>query len=310
MAGLTLILMRYAIIAPILSVYEMNLQLEFSAFLAYVVATMLLAASGYAINDYYDRNLDLINRKADDVVVGNKIPAQRVLLIYRILNLVALILAAYAAYKSGIWLLFFCFPVMIGLLYYYTTTYKKQLLTGNIIVSIATALVPVAVYLFEMPPVINHYRNYIISGAINTGVISGWIFGFAIFAFLSGLAREIIKDMEDFEGDKFAGRDTVPIVWGLKWAKGITISLLSMVFLGIVLIFVFYFSSSGKPDFITLSYFTAFLLIPLGYEIFQLVKSKTVADYKFCGDLLKLIMLAGVLYAPIVWYIIQKTFES
>lgn len=219
MVGLTMVLMRYFIVAPMLAVYNMELKLAFPAFLSYVLATMLVAAAGYAINDYYDRNLDMVNRKPEDVIAGEKIPVKHVLGLYRILNIVALLLAAYASYKTGILMLVACYPVMIGLLYFYTTTYKRQLLLGTVIVSLATALVPVAVYLYEMPPVMGHYKYYIISGPINLGVIGGWISGFAVFAFLSGLAREIIKDMEDFEGDRFAGRNTIPIVWGMKTAK-------------------------------------------------------------------------------------------
>ncbi len=309
MIGLTLILMRYTIVAPMLAVYSMELKLPFTAFLSYVLATMLVAAAGYAINDYYDRNLDLINRDKDDIIVGEKVPAPKVLLLYRLFNIAALILAGYASYKSGVFLLVICYPIMIGLLYFYTTTYKKQLLIGNLIVSVATALVPVAVYLYEIPPVLSHYKYYILSSPINLNVIGGWIIAFSAFAFLSGLSREIIKDMEDFEGDRFAGRNTVPIVWGMRWAKIIAMMLLVLIVIGIALLYYFFFFSSGISDFISLVYFSAFLIIPLIYNLYQLYISKSVADYKFCGDLLKIIMLAGIFYAPVVWYILHKTFE-
>jgi 4-hydroxybenzoate polyprenyltransferase len=309
MVGLTLALMRYCIVAPMLSVYSMELKLPFIAFLCYVFATMVVAAAGYAINDYYDRNLDLINRNNNDVIVGEKIPAEKVLWLYKVLNIVALVLAAYASYKAGIFLLVICYPIMIGLLYFYTTTYKKQLLIGNIIVSLAMALVPVAVFLFEIPPVLSHYKYYIISASINLNVIGGWILGFSAFAFLSGLAREIIKDMEDFEGDRFAGRNTVPIIWGVRWAKIISMLLLFLIIIGLALLYYIFFFSAGISDFISLVYFSVFLVVPLLYNLYQLNKSKTVEDYKFCGDLLKIIMLAGIFYAPVVWYILHKTFE-
>lgn len=307
MVGLTLFLMRYAIIAPILSVYSMELKLPFLAFLAYTLATMLVAAAGYAINDYYDKDLDLINRKKDNVIVGEKIPLQKVLWLYRGLNILAIILAAYASLKSGIFMLVVCYPIMIGLLYFYTTTYKKQFLIGNIIVSVASALVPGAAYLYEMPPVIRHYKYYIISGTLNMEVILGWILGFSIFAFLSSLAREIVKDMEDFEGDSLGGRNTVPIVWGIESARKISVSLISIIIAGIVFVYIAYFTNGG-PDFITLSYFTAFLIIPFEVNIYHIWNAKEANDYKFCGDLLKIIMLMGILYAFVVWYMIHKNF--
>lgn len=309
MVGLTLILMRYAIIAPILSIYEMELKLPLIAFLAYTLATMLVAATGYAINDYFDRNLDLINRNLADVVVEQKIPAQKVLSIYWILNVVAILLAGFASFKSGKLMVVICYPVIIGWLYFYSTTYKKQLLVGNIIVSISTALVPFMVYLFEMPPVLTHYKFYIISGAINLKVVFAWISGFSVFAFFSTLAREIIKDMEDFEGDRFYGRHTIAIAWGISWAKGIAMALIAIMVLGLAFIYYLFFALAGQTDFITLVYFSAFIIIPLAYNLYQLFGAKTAADYKFCGDVLKLIMLTGILYAPVVWYIIYKTFE-
>lgn len=308
MVGLTMVLMRYAIIAPMISVYSMELKLPFIAFLSYVFATMLVAAAGYAINDYYDQNLDIINRGSENVIVGKKIKPEKVLWFYRILNILALVLAGYASWASGVLLLLICYLVMIGLLYFYSTTYKKQLLVGNIIVSLATALVPVTVFLYEIPPVMAHYKYYIISAPINLNVIGGWIMGFSVFAFLSGVSREIVKDMEDFEGDRFAGRNTVPIVWGIHWAKGISIFLLFVIIGGIAVLYYLFFMAGGQYDFISLFYFLVFLIIPLFYNIYQLYIAKTVSDYKFCGDLLKIIMLAGILYSPVVWYIIYKTF--
>jgi 4-hydroxybenzoate polyprenyltransferase len=306
--GLTQILMRYAIIAPILLVFSMELKLSFVAFISYVLATMLIAAAGYAINDYYDHDLDLINRDKDDVVVGSQFAPAVVLWVYRILNAIALILAAFASYKSGISGMVFCFVIIIGLLYFYTTTYKKQLFIGNLIVALVTAMVPLVAYVLEMSPVLSHYKVYIISGHLQIIVITMWILGFSVFAFLTALTRELIKDMEDFEGDRIVGRNTLPIAFGINSTRWISISLLFLILIGLVVLYFLFFVNEGIPDFITLVYFTAFLIVPISYNIYHLIKAKDVKDYKFCGDLLKLIMLLGVLYAVVVRFIIHKTF--
>lgn len=308
MIGLTQVLVRYAIVAPILSVYSMELRLPILAFISYVVATMFTAAAGYVFNDYYDRDLDLINRNKEDIVVGEQITPAMTLTLYRILNGIALVLATFASYKSGITGLVFCYIVIIGLLYFYTTTYKKQLLTGNLIVALVTALVPFVVYLFEMPPVYNHYKIYIISAALRLNVISLWVLGFSVFAFISALAREIIKDMEDYEGDRIVGRNTLPIVMGMTTALWTSIVLLGIIVIGIIVLYFLFFVNGGVPDFITLVYFLTFLIIPVCYNIYHLLRAKEVSDYKFCGDLLKLIMLMGILYTIVVRYIIHKTF--
>jgi hypothetical protein len=94
----------------------------------------------------------------------------------------------------------------------------------------------------------------------------------------------------------------------MAWSKGISIALLILVAVGLALIYFLFFTSGGNLDFITLVYFSAFLIVPLAYNVYQLYRSDSTSDYKFSGDLLKWIMLAGILYAPVVWYIIHRTF--
>lgn len=308
MIGFFQVLMRYLIIAPILAVYGLELQLPFPAFLSYVLATMFVAAAGYAVNDYYDVELDKVNRKEGNIIVGNQIQPKKVLWLYRIFNILCLAFAAYSVFVQGIWVLFFCYLFMIGVLYFYTTTYKRQLLLGNLIVAVAAALVPVSVYLFEMPPVIRHYKDFLVAVNLNLHVVMIWIAGFALFAFITTLAREIIKDLEDFEGDRSMGRNTLPVALGVKTAKGVAVSLLAIVILLLGVAYYLFFINNKQPDFVTLVYFFAFLGVPLGYDILHLSKAQTVEEYKFCGDLLKGIMLLGMLYSCIVWFIIHKTF--
>jgi hypothetical protein len=84
--------------------------------------------------------------------------------------------------------------------------------------------------------------------------------------------------------------------------------LLFISIISIVLTFLAFFTFDGKPDFITLSYFTAFLIVPLAVNIYHVWKAKNAADYKFSGDLLKIIMLLGILFSLVVWYIVNNKF--
>ena len=117
------------------------------------------------------------------------------------------------------------FLVVSGLLYFYSASYKRQFLIGNIIVAILTAMVPLLVVIYEWPAL---YRYYTVNAVTlpEFNFIFYWVGGFALFAFLTTLTREIIKDIEDFEGDIAYGRNTVPVVIGILSAKIVSVSLM------------------------------------------------------------------------------------
>jgi 4-hydroxybenzoate polyprenyltransferase len=127
-----------------------------------------------------------------------------------------------------------------------------------------------------------------------------WIGGFALFAFLTTLAREIIKDIEDFEGDLAYGRNTIPVVTGVTASKIIATSLILITIA--LLYFVWFFYINDK---ITLIYLSAAIVLPLLYVIFQLVISKTRRQLHSASRVMKLMMLAGILYSVVVEIIIK-----
>ena len=175
-------------------------------------------------------------------------------------------------------------------------------LIGNIIVAILTALVPLMTVLYEIPPLNAKYTEVLLRIGENFYDVFFWVLGFSVFAFITTLNREIIKDAEDFEGDNAYGSRSLPVVAGLKTTKTVTIS---VSFIIIILIIFSYFKYVFIPeviDYISMIYIFVLLIIPNLYLVYKIYKAKEKKDWKSAGNLSKLIMLFGVLYALVVWY--------
>ena len=299
-----MVLMRYAILAPILS--KMNISLYASAgnsshmclqsswfdFFMLVTATVLITAGGYVINDYFDIKTDLINR--GKVIVGSKISRRKAMMWHNILNIVGVAAGLYVSIKAGYIWMGGLFLVVSGLLYFYSASYKRQFLIGNLLVALLTAMVPMLVVVFEAPVLYQYY-------AINAlkipdiSIIFFWVGGFAIFAFLTTLSREIIKDIEDFEGDVAYGRNTIPVVIGILTSKIVSISLIIITLVLLYLVWYFFLN-----DLITLLYISIAVALPMMYIILQVIISQSRKQLHSASRMMKIVMLSGILYSVVV----------
>jgi 4-hydroxybenzoate polyprenyltransferase len=179
---------------------------------------------------------------------------------------------------------------------------------GNLIVSVFTAIVPFLVVIFEVPLLNNAYREVLIANDMNFNVILGWVGGFAFFAFLSTLIREIIKDIEDFEGDAAYGRNTLPVVLGIRITKIIVAILILITLTALILVYLKFliYDPAGKLDYLSLTWFVAALAIPYLYLLYRIIGARSKQDCHRCSNLTKTIMLAGILYSFIVYFIIHQ----
>jgi 4-hydroxybenzoate polyprenyltransferase len=298
-------LIRYCVIDSLLfyvtdSYYQkIYLQLSHGTFFLLTLSTALIAAGGYIINDYFDLKTDKINRP-DKVVLDRVIKRRWAMVIHIAFNALGILLGVYVAWKAGNIKLGLIHVISAGLLWYYSTTFKKQLLIGNIIVSFLTALVPLTVMLFELPKVIDIYDQMLPNLHLNFSTLYKFILAFSIFAFVSSLIREIIKDMEDVEGDLETGCNTIPIVWGIKAAKAIVIGLISnmILMLGFV-VYALYGPSEKLPSL----YIILGIIFPLIYLIYKVYRAKTPADYHWASVFIKIIMLIGISFSFIIYYL-------
>lgn len=307
--ALTMILMRYAVIEPVISkisvvlnggtgeAIPLALKFPWYDFLILVIATLFITAGGYVINDYFDIKTDLINR--GEVIVGTKIPRRQAMKWHNILNIAGVVAGFYISWKAGYFWMGILFLIVSGLLYFYSASYKRQFLIGNIVVALLTAMVPMLVVFYEWPAL---YRFYTVNAVTppQLGLVFYWVGGFALFAFLTTLTREIIKDIEDFEGDMAYGRNTVPVVTGILTSK--IISIIFILITVALLYIVWYFFLNDK---ITLVYISCTVVLPLLYVIYQLIISSDKRQLHSASRLMKIIQIAGVLYSVVVKVILD-----
>jgi 4-hydroxybenzoate polyprenyltransferase len=306
--ALTMILMRYAILRPILKALQvemidnpgvmvpMMLQTRWYDFFILVVSTVFVTAAGYVINDYFDIRTDLINRGS--IIVGNTIPRRTAIMYHNIFNILGVVGGFYVSWRIGFLWMGVLFIMVSGLLYFYSVSYKRQFLIGNIVIAFLTALVPFLVVIFDAPSIYRYYSATAVSFA-GVSLLFFWVGGFALFAFLTTLIREIVKDIEDYEGDSTFGRNTLPIVAGIMASKIVADVLIAVTICALYIVWNRYIN-----DKLTLAYLTLFISLPLVYAGFMTIRSNSRAGLHKASTVLKLVMLFGLLYAVVAGFII------
>ncbi|HHU34977.1 MAG TPA: UbiA family prenyltransferase [Bacteroidetes bacterium] len=306
--AITMVLMRYAIIDTLIGNIKvslhgqgnnipLSLQFPLFDFIVLVFSTICIAAGGYIINDYFDIKTDLINK--GKVIVGTSMSRQRAMMWHNIFNVLGVAGGFYVSARSGYVWFGVIFLLISGLLYFYSASYKRQFLIGNLVVAFLTAMVPMLVVIYEWPPLYTFCSIHAVS-VPDFSFLFYWVGGFSLFAFLTNLIREIVKDIEDFEGDVAYGRNTLPIVLGVKSSKVVVSALAAVT---IVLLYLVWFSF--VRDWVTLVYLSLTVAGPLAFLAIFIHKSNEKRHFRFAGGFMKAIMLAGLLYSVVVNIIIK-----
>nr|WP_319397761.1 geranylgeranylglycerol-phosphate geranylgeranyltransferase [uncultured Carboxylicivirga sp.] len=285
-------LLRYGLILPILASFGIQPVLTDLRFLLVVISTVMLAASGYIINDYFDIRIDRINRP-ESVVVGRKITRRTTLFLHVVLTITGMMIGLYLAYvtrKENYALFYIVTPVV---LWYYSTTFKRHILIGNLLIAMFTAITALLVVSVEFAMLSRvHGPRILETEACSTAWF--WTGGFAFFAFITNLVREIIKDAEDRKGDKAVGCKTLPIAMGMKLTK-ILVLLLEIASLIILWLIYFVIPEISKIPYVTLYFIVGFTLPHLGL-IYIWMRANEPKHFHAVSVMGKLIMLAGVLF--------------
>jgi len=297
--------MRYLIMEPLLPTSGFHLQFGDLQFFLLVLSTVFIAAAGYIINDYFDTRTDMINKPAR-VVVGVEVGRRQAMTLHAMLNVIGVGIGIYLGFYIDLPLLSIVFLMATGLLWFYSTSYKRQFLVGNLSVAFLTALVPLMVVLFEIPMLNREYGEQMLMHHASFNYMFAWVGGFSFFAFLTTLIRELIKDTEDFEGDVAYGMRTVPIILGTWWTKFVVVALILFTMAMLVFLLVKFILFSVNPaDFYSLVYFGLLLISPLIFLAIRIIIAKDKQDYHQASTIIKLIMLSGILYSAMVFYLVN-----
>ncbi len=285
-------MVRYCLIAPLLKVQSnyYTLQLSNFNFFLLVLSTVMIAAGGYVINDYFDVKIDKVN-KPERLVIDKGIKRRVAMGAHTVISFLAIVIGLYVSWVIGHWKLVFIHFICAMGLWFYSTTFKRQFLTGNLVIAMFTAIVPLVVGIFELLPC---YKAYLpLDHTLSFLLIWKWIFGISFFAFITTLLREILKDMEDYEGDKEFGCQTMPILLGIKSSKvvAVFIAFVTMFCLGYLQMLRY-----ALKDWIGIYYFTIALQLPFAFLIFKIITCNTKKEFRFAGNTAKFIMLMGICY--------------
>lgn len=283
------ILLKYALLQP----FNVGITLNWFGFSLLVLASLCIAAGGYIINDINDIETDSIN-SPHKVLVGTEISEKNAYSLFFVFNIVGVILGFYLSHlvgKSG----FFAIFVVISILLYLYATYLKQIpIVGNLLISGLVAFSIIIVGLFEIFPAITE------SNLQTQQTFFKIILDYAGFAFLLNFAREVAKDLEDFEGDNDTGINTLAVSVGKARATKV---LFFLILLPIVAITYYVLTYLYKQQ-LAVFYFLILIIAPLIYTAIKSFGAKTKKQYGQISLMLKLIMISGMLSLLIFKYIL------
>ncbi|MBW0178061.1 geranylgeranylglycerol-phosphate geranylgeranyltransferase [Sediminibacterium sp.] len=281
---LTQLLFEYCIYERIYGAAEGLSQYQFWYI---IIASVFIAAAGNIINDYFDLNIDQVN-KPDKVVVNVVINRRWVIFWHMLLSMLGLFFTVVALPVSLYWHLVLANIGSVLLLWFYSTNFKKQLLVGNIVISLLTAWVILILFFAKQPLQIEH----LLSAGHNEIRFFRLAMLYASFAFVISLIREVVKDVEDMEGDRKYGCKTLPIVWGVQAAK-IFVAVWLVVLIAALTILQLYVLPLGWWH--SALYCLIAIIVPLIWIFIQLFKASTPADFHRLSSVIKLVMLTGIL---------------
>lgn len=321
---LTMVAMRYGVIAGNLekSLNDLLLALESDVtrealilpagfgpglplhlFILLILSTVLIAAGGNVINDYFDTRIDRIN-KPDEVIVGRQVKRREAMMGHLALSGLGLILGMFVAWQARLPYLALIPAFAIGALWSYSTTFKRRLFVGNGAVATLTGLVPLTVGLYEIPLM---ERNFSIAQVVTIptgeafemepafGDLWSWILVYTAFAFISTLVRELQKDMADVKGDEADGCRTVPIAWGMAWARGLSLFYIVVLVLGALLL-----RATFLRDPLSFWYIGIAVVVPLLLSAGFTYSAHSRKEHVRAGNLMKLAMVLAVAYAMLI----------
>lgn len=288
------------VVKPMKSLTGVSFFLDENHFLLLSLSTVLIAAAGYSINDYFDVKIDNINHP-EKMALDKVIPRKHAIIVHSILNIVAFVIAAILAWNAG-HLSFVLFQVFCTtLLWFYSTKFKQRFAIGNMVVAFLTALTILQLIVYE-PSLYAYFGRSVFISFKNEVVLPNpvWVLVvYAFFAFVLTWMREAVKDMEDFKGDEAEDCVTMPIIWGLKKTVFFT-NFLAIIALIPLLFF------TGKllmnNNFLLGIYLFLAVILPILFFIKILPNKSTSTHYSFASRLLKWIMVTGVCSLIIYYY--------
>ena len=258
----------------------------------------MVAAAGYIINDYFDTKIDRIN-KPEKLLIDKSVKRRIAMGAHIVINIIAIAIGFTLCYLAGFWKLSVIYLICVAGLWYYSTTFKRKFLIGNLTIALFTAFVPMIVGVFELW--LDYIRYSSIESPVDFSDIRKWVLGISVFAFITTLLREMIKDIEDYEGDKEYGCTTIPIVLGINKAKTIIVALIITTIAALGYLQYMQFQTNDMNSFY---YFSAGIQLPFFFLIYKIITAKEKKHFHFSSLFSKVIMVLGISYLFLFSYML------
>jgi 4-hydroxybenzoate polyprenyltransferase len=283
---LTQVLYYYCIFLPM----QQNSHINSSILCLMLSASVCIAAAGYAINDYFDVQIDAIN-KPEKRVVQTYIRKRWAIFWHLFLSAFGLGASIYLGWQTKNWVIPVVNSFAVVLLWFYSTHFKRQLLIGNFVIAGLTAWTVLVMYfLFTSKGFLPDQFNNI--GHVNGRRLFKFTMLFAGFAFITTIIREVVKDIEDEQGDRKYKCKTMPIVWGVPASK-VFVAVWLIVMLLCLAVICTYSILSGW--YIVFAYVSLLLLLPCIIMGKVLLQANSKDDYSKLSNIIKVQMLFGIL---------------
>jgi 4-hydroxybenzoate polyprenyltransferase len=255
-------------------------------------ATVLTTLAGYWINDFYDVEIDAINKGEKRSATGRYFRPNGLLFFYLMatLGVFALSIALFTTLHipGMVWPLW-VFPLVSSLLFSYAWQIKCTPLVGNILVASLCGVVPLLCLLPEARPILLSGLKHPL--AVQQAVSLVWMY--ALFAFVTNLWREQVKDLEDFEGDAACGCHTLPVLRGLGYAKKpAAVTGISVASLIVILLYFWYETGAGL---LQVASGVVFLFLPSLAGSMLLLRARSKKHFFYASLIIKILMLAGLM---------------
>lgn len=294
MIALGQIIIKYALFEPFKATFGVATTLNTFQFCLLVLATVCIAAAGYIINDIYDVETDSINNP-DSLVVGKTISEATAYNWFFGFTIVGVALGFYLSHAIGRSGFFAIFVIISALLYIYSSYLKGIVFAGNLVISGLVAASIIIVGLFDLMPAITSVNQDTQQTMFKIVLDYGW------FALMINFIRELVKDIEDTDGDYKAGYQTLPILLGRDRATKITFGL-ALIPLGFI---IYYMVTYLYMNLYAVSYFLAAVIAPLMYAIIKLFTAESKSQLRHISSVLKIVMLFGMLSLVLYPFILK-----
>jgi 4-hydroxybenzoate polyprenyltransferase len=256
-----------------------------------VLATMSVAAGGYIINNIFDVETDNEN-KPENVIVGKFISETKAYNLYIGFTVIGVAIGFYLSNVINKPSFASIFIIIAATLYFYATSLKQSLLIGNFIVALLLSFSVIIIGIFDLYPVTYEENRAFM------GLLFSILLDYAIFAFIINFIREIVKDLQDMDGDSNQGMNTLPIAFGTKNTAKLVFGLS---FIPIILILNYINSNLFSAGLLYGTvYGIVFILAPLLYFTIKIWSATKTKDFHHLSTVLKWILFFGILSIVVI----------